>query len=90
MYRALKLLVCLLVIATSSLAVLNPCPAFAKQKEEKVAKKEQVVYATKRGKKYHKEGCPFIKNRDTESMSIEEAVSKGLEPCGRCSEEEAE
>jgi len=90
MYKALKLLVCLLVVATSSLAVLNPNSAFAKQKEERVAKKEQVVYATKRGKKYHKEECPFIKNRDTTSMSIEEAVSKGLKPCGRCSKKEAE
>ncbi|NQU18942.1 nuclease, partial [bacterium] len=52
------------------------------------AKKEEVVYVTKRGKKYHKEDCRFIKNRETISMDKKEAEAKGLTPCGRCFKEE--
>jgi len=42
------------------------------------------VFATKQGKKYHKENCRFIKNRDTQKIDIEEAKEKGLEPCSKC------
>jgi len=42
------------------------------------------VYVTKQGKKYHKQDCRFIKNRDTQTIDIEEAKAKGLEACGRC------
>ncbi|MFC1594285.1 hypothetical protein ACFL38_03055 [Candidatus Omnitrophota bacterium] len=42
------------------------------------------VYATKKGKKYHKEDCRFIKNRDAQKVNIEDAQAKGLMPCGRC------
>ena len=42
------------------------------------------VYATKRGKKYHKENCRFIKNRDAQKIDMEEAKVKGLGPCGSC------
>ena len=88
MLRVARLLVCLVVLAMSSLVVLNQNTAFAKQKQERLAKKEEVVYVTRRGKKYHKETCPFIKNRDTVSMSVKEAEAKGLKPCGRCHKEE--
>ncbi|MCA9398511.1 MAG: hypothetical protein KC618_02095 [Candidatus Omnitrophica bacterium] len=38
------------------------------------------VYVTKYGKKYHKEGSRFIKNKDVEKLSREEAESRGYEP----------
>jgi len=84
MLRIVRLLVCLMVIAMSSIIALNPHSVFAKQKEESVTNKESVVYVTKNGKKYHKETCPFIKNRETISMDEKEAIAKGLKPCGKC------
>lgn len=86
--KVVRLIVCLTMLIMSSAIVLNPNTAFAKQKEERITKKEEVVYATKRGKKYHKETCPFIQNRDTVSMSVKDAEAKGLKPCGRCHKEE--
>ena len=46
------------------------------------------VYATKNGKKYHKEDCRLIKNKGAEKISKTEAVTKGLEPCSKCFKEE--
>lgn len=42
------------------------------------------VYATKNGKKYHMADCPFIKNKGAGKISKEEAMEKGLVPCGKC------
>ena len=84
MLKLLRLLVCLVVMVTSSMIILNPNSAIAKQKEVKIAKKESVVYVTRRGKKYHKETCPFIRNREAISIDEKEAIEKGLKPCSRC------
>ncbi len=50
------------------------------------------VYVTKRGKKYHRESCPFmenvIKNKRAEKISKEDALAKGRAPCGKCFPEE--
>ena len=88
MLKITRLLVCLMIMAMSSLVALTPRASFAKPSEEKHAKKEEVVYATERGKKYHKKDCRFLKNRDVISLSKKEAKEKGLEPCGRCFKEE--
>lgn len=87
MLKSTRLLVCLIAMLTASIIIQNPHSAFAKQKEESIAKKEGVVYVTRNGKKYHAETCPFIKNRETTSMELKEAAEKGLEPCGRCFKE---
>lgn len=87
MLKSIRLLVCLVVLAASAMVVLTPT-SFAEPKKESQAKKEEVVYVTKRGKKYHKEDCRFIKNRETISMDKKEAEAKGLTPCGRCFKEE--
>jgi hypothetical protein len=42
------------------------------------------VHVTKNGKKYHKADCQLIKNKETATMSMEDAGQKGLEPCQRC------
>ena len=47
------------------------------------------VYATENGKKYHKEECPLIKNKKPQEISMKDALSKGLEPCGKCFKDEA-
>ena len=46
------------------------------------------VYATKNGKKYHKEDCRLIKNKGAEKITKKEALAKGLEPCGKCFKDE--
>ena len=42
------------------------------------------VYVTKNGKKYHTETCRWVKGRETVKMTEEEAIKKGLKPCGKC------
>ena len=46
------------------------------------------VYVTKRGKKYHQEGCLLIKNKGAKQITKKEALEKGLTPCQRCFNEE--
>ena len=46
------------------------------------------VYATKRGKKFHTESCPFMKDREKVKLNREDAVKKGLKPCGKCIDQE--
>lgn len=44
---------------------------------------ETVVHITATGKKYHRAGCRTLKKSDTE-VTLEEAKSMGLSPCGIC------
>ena len=46
------------------------------------------VYVTKNGKKYHTQECPLIKNKGPIKISKEEAIEKGLAPCGKCFKDE--
>ena len=46
------------------------------------------VYATKNGKKYHKEDCRLIKSKNPQKISKEEALSRGLVPCSKCFKED--
>ncbi|GEM_PF-5003494 len=56
-------------------------------KKEKVIKlsirKENIVYITPKGKKYHREGCRFLK-KEKKSLSKKEAEEKGYKPCLVC------
>ena len=47
------------------------------------------VYATKNGKKYHHADCKLIQKKSPAAVSLEEAQTKGLKPCGRCYKESA-
>jgi len=38
------------------------------------------VYVTKNGKKYHKKESRFIKGREVEQLTIEEAEARGYKP----------
>ena len=42
------------------------------------------VFATKNGKKYHKQDCVFIKDRNASEIDDKDAIAKGLKPCGKC------
>ncbi len=63
----------MMVLAVCAMFLMAASPAFAGD-----------VYATKSGKKYHKEDCRLIQNRDSEKISSKEAEEKGLKPCGKC------
>jgi len=45
--------------------------------------KEQTVYVTKTGKKYHREGCRYLLQSKI-PMKLEDAKAKGYEPCKVC------
>ena len=44
---------------------------------------DPTVYVTKTGKKYHRDGCQYLKKSKI-PMSLSEAKSAGLEPCSKC------
>ena len=50
---------------------------------EKIQKSETQIYITKSGKKYHLDGCRWLKSKIP--ATITEANSKGLSPCKVCS-----
>lgn len=50
----------------------------------------QDVYVTKYGKKYHKEGSRFIKGKEVEKLSIEEAEERGYTPSSEFEKEATE
>lgn len=43
----------------------------------------QTVYITKTGKKYHKDGCSYLKDSKI-AISLDDAKAKGYEPCSKC------
>lgn len=45
--------------------------------------KEETVYITRTGEKYHKEGC-FHLRKSKFGISLENAVNQGYEPCKHC------
>lgn len=46
----------------------------------------QQVYVTKSGEKYHLPDCRYIKGKDTQSISISEAIKQGYGSCSYCIE----
>ena len=42
------------------------------------------VVATKRGKKYHSATCGLVANKEKSTMDEQQAIAKGLKPCGSC------
>lgn len=46
-------------------------------------KKEEVVYITKSGKKYHRAGCKYLKSSQIK-INKKEAIKKGYTPCSIC------
>lgn len=46
----------------------------------------QQVYVTKSGEKYHLPDCRYIKGKDTQSISISDAIKQGYGSCSNCIE----
>jgi len=55
-------------------------------KESQVARKNEniIVYITRSGKNYHREGCGYLRGSKI-PISLEEACKRGYVPCSRCS-----
>lgn len=53
-----------------------------KDKDSGSASGDVVVYITKTGKKYHVQGCSYLKS--CIEVTLKEAKAKGLTPCSRC------
>ncbi|OGC05049.1 hypothetical protein A2276_03785 [candidate division WOR-1 bacterium RIFOXYA12_FULL_43_27] len=93
MKRIKLFLLILIVIFGMSGIILFESPVYAtkealsiKKTEKDVpkeAKKEQAVYITKSGKKYHKAGCSYLR-KSQRSISLNEAKQQGYFPCSRC------
>ncbi len=56
-------------------SVTAPAPSFVPAKE--------TVYVTRTGKKYHRDGCRYLKSR--RAISLDAAIERGYEPCKVCS-----
>lgn len=59
-------------------------PARGQQQEiTKYREQSQVVYITKTGKKYHRDGCSYLRPSKIE-IRLKDAKSRGYTPCSRC------
>lgn len=61
----------------------NTTKTTSKAKVTKTDTKESVVYITKTGKKYHREGCSSLSKSKIE-ISKSDAIDGGYEACGKC------
>jgi uncharacterized protein YcbX len=70
---------------------LTPCArCIGKEISSEKQNKEDLVFVSQNGQKYHKQDCNLVKTRKTTGISLEEAKAKGLEPCSRCFPEMAQ
>ncbi len=53
------------------------------KKDDKKKSDDPTVYATEKGKKYHKKNCKVVKE-GKKGLKLSEAIKKGLEPCAVC------
>ena len=66
-------------VATTSAALSELTTELATEPEQ-----TEIVYITRRGKRYHKQHCSQIKNSLVFSVSLQEATSEGYTPCKTC------
>ncbi len=79
MRRLVTLAVILLMLGGSVGPVVAQVPAAQKQEQTK----EQIVYVTRSGKRYHRESCRHL-SRSKIPMTLQEAKKRGYTPCGVC------
>jgi micrococcal nuclease len=67
--------------------MLVGCPAVAVAQQpapqQQPQTKEQIVYVTKTGKKYHTATCRYL-SQSKIPMTLKDAKAKGYEPCKVC------
>ncbi len=59
-----------------------------KEDNKKTPSVKEYVYVNIKSKKYHKESCPYAKNSD--KLTLEEALKLGCKPCLICNKKEEE
>ena len=79
MRRLLTLILALFMLG----AVVAPVVAQAPAPQQQPQTKEQTVYITKTGKKYHTATCRYL-SRSKISTSLKEAKANGYTPCSVC------
>ena len=48
------------------------------------------VYMTKHGKRFHKELCKLIRNKEVQKLERETVEAKGIKPCQSCFKEKTD
>ena len=74
-----KLLVFLCLLISAPVAIL-PFQQPAPQKQTQ--NKTETVYVTRTGKRYHRDGCRYLRSRIP--ISLKDAQAKGYTPCKVC------
>lgn len=84
MKRYIVLLITLVLLAVNSDASSQSIDTTkkAKKKAPKVQTKEQTVYVTKTGSKYHSDGCRYLRKSQI-SISLSNAKAS-YDPCSVC------
>ena len=80
MHRLLTLIFILVALATGPAITVAQQPAPQPQQTQT---KEQTVYVTKTGKKYHTATCRYLAKSKI-PMSLKDAKTKGYTPCSVC------
>jgi hypothetical protein len=79
MRRLFTLLCAFLLLFAPAATPLAQQPAQQKQSQPK----EQTVYVTRTGKKYHRAGCRYLSHSSI-PISLKDAQARGYEPCEVC------
>jgi competence protein ComEC len=79
MRRLVTILVAVLMLSTAAAPVLAQPPAAQQQPQTK----EQTVYITKTGKKYHRANCRYL-SKSKIVTSLKDATAHGYTPCSVC------
>ena len=79
MRRLIPLIVALLMLG----AVFAAPPAQQPAPQQQGQAKEQIVYATKTGKKYHRATCQYL-SKSKIPISLKDAKAQGLTTCSVC------
>jgi competence protein ComEC len=78
--RRILMLIVALGLLGAGLAVV---PAQQPAPQQQPQTKEQTVYITKTGKKYHRAGCRYLSNSKI-PISLKDAKAKGCTGCSVC------
>ncbi|MBS1412546.1 MAG: ImmA/IrrE family metallo-endopeptidase [Christensenellaceae bacterium] len=70
----------LLFLGSFSLSEKNENP----QNTQSAPYDSRIVYVTKNGDKYHRDGCVSIKGHEKMAINIDEALKNGYQPCAVC------
>jgi hypothetical protein len=79
MRRIIRLFITALVLASAPLLTVAQQPAPQQQTETK----SQTVYVTRTGKKYHRDGCRYLRSSRI-PVSLKDAKDRGYTPCSVC------